>query len=526
MQRLITIFSLILVFNQLIFSQSKSKDLKVLWGQEIKDGKRSTLSDVVGYDDTGIYLIKEDFSGFKHEVTLEHFNHRMSRTRSSVLELKNDKKDRNMEFMTLLDNELYVFSSFINQKLKKNFLFVQTINKKSLRPNNDLEKIAEIDFKGKTKYNSGTFDFKISRDSSKVFVFYNLPYDKKKSERFGFHVFDNKLNQLWEQEIELPYLEELFDVEDYKVDNDGNVHLLGTIFNEKRKTKRSGEPNYKYQILSYFNNGRKQKEYPVSIPGKFLTDMQIAITDEADIVCGGFYSSEGTFSIEGSYFLRINTESGEIKSKNLQEFGIDFITQNMTDKEENKAKRKAAKGKNVELFKYDLDEIILRSDGGAFLVGEQFFVRVRTRTSPDGSVSTTTYYYYNDIIVVNIDPNGEIEWTEKIPKRQTTSNDGGYFSSYALAVVKQDLYFLFNDHPDNLDYADGDKLSRFNKSKGSLATMVKLNKFGKQERKALFSYKEAEVLIRPKVCGQIKNNEMVIFGKKRKIQRFAKVTFF
>ena len=453
----------------------------------------------------------------------------MDQTKSVELDLEYLKKKIDFEFIVQLNNKLYLFSSFKNQKLKRNFLFVQSINKRSLQLKQDLNKIAEIDYSGKSKYNAGNFYYETSRDSSKVLIYYSLPYDKGEREQFGFHVFDRNLNQLWEKKITLPYKEELFDVEDYEVDNNGNVHLLSLIFKEKRKEKRKGKPNYKYQILSYFDSGNELKEYPIKIEGKFLTDMQIAINDEQDIICGGFYSKEGTFSIIGSYFIKINGSTKEIKTKNFKEFGIDFITQNMTERQEKKTKKKDEKGKNIELFRYDLDDIILREDGGAVLIGEQYFVRIvtRTYTDSDGNTRTTTtyYYYFNDIIAISMSPNGSIDWAEKIPKRQLTINDGGFFSSYALSVVKDKLYFVFNDNPKNLFYKGQGKLYNFNKSKQSLVVLVELDSNGKQTREALFSAKEADVLTRPLVCEQISKNEMVLFGQRRKTHRFAKITF-
>jgi len=75
-----------------------------------------------------------------------------------------------------------------------------------------------------------------------------------------------------------------------------------------------------------------------------------------------------------------------------------------------------------------------------------------TSTDANGGTRTTTvyYYYYNDIIVININPGGETEWTKKIAKRQPSSNDGGFFSSYSLSIVKDKMYFVFNDSPKNL----------------------------------------------------------------------------
>lgn len=527
MKNTILLINLFTLFTFQSFGQMQSEKVDILWGDALRESNRSTLSDIVAYDHTGIFAIK--IKHFSSSVTIQHYNNEMKQSKSVDLELKDNKKERDYEFITHINNVLYVFSSFKNQKLKKNFLFVQSLNKKTLLPDKDLKKIAEIDYSENSKYNSGSYNYEISRDSSKVLIYYNLPYNKGESEAFGFHIFDKNINQLWEKKITLPYKEELFTVEDYKVDNAGNVHLLGLIFKEKRQAKRNGNPNYKYQVLSYANNGSELKEYPIRIEGKFLTDMQIAINDDEDIICGGFYSSEGTFSIEGSYFLKINSRSKEIVSKEFKEFGIDFITQNMTQKEERKTIKKAAKGKSTELYQYNLDNIIIKDDGGAMLIGEQYYVRTTTMKSTDAngmtSTRTMTYYTYKDIIIINMSPDGKIEWTEKIAKKQISVNDGGFFSSYALSVVKDKLYFVFNDTPRNLLYKGEGQVYNFNLGRESIVVLVTLDSQGKQVKEALFASRDANILTRPLVCEQISDNEMVLFGQRKKVQRFAKVSF-
>lgn len=515
-------FSLVALLS---FGQVKSKKVTILWGAEQKESKKSTLSDIVGYDKTGFYAIKRE----KKVLTIEHFNMQMNKTKSIELNLEEQNKEKEFEFIINLNKKLYLFSSFRNQKLKKNFLFMQTIDNKSLLLNKDLKMIAEIDYSENSRYNSGSYSYELSRDSSRVLIYYNLPYNKGESEKFGFHVFDNNFNQVWEKNVVLPYKDELFEIQDYKVDDTGNVYLLGVIFKGKRVERRKGEPNYKYQILSYTGNGSEMREYPVEIPGTFLTDMQIAINDDQDIICGGFYSAEGTFSIKGSYFLKINSETKEILTKEFKEFGIDFITQNMTEKKEEKAKKRAESGKDIELYQYDLKDIILRDDGGAVLIGEQFYVVTTTVKMSNGNGGTTTsstsQYFYNDIIVISISPDGSIDWNEKIPKKQVTVNDGGFYSSFAVSVVKDKLYFVFNDHPNNLFYKKQGKLSNFNKGPDSVMVLVELDSQGNQTREALYNAKKSGILTRPKVCEQISDNEMILFGQDNKIHRFARLTF-
>ncbi|MGK0379982.1 MAG: hypothetical protein ACJA1Z_003812, partial [Patiriisocius sp.] len=63
------------------------------------------------------------------------------------------------------------------------------------------------------------------------------------------------------------------------------------------------------------------------------------------------------------------------------------------------------------------------------------------------------------------------------------------------------------------------------KFKSSAAVLVQVDSDGRQVKEALFNAKEAELLIRPKVCEQISNNELVIYGQKRKTERFGKIVF-
>lgn len=528
MKKTISLLAMLLL-SILSYGQIKTN---IQLGEKSKESKKAHISEIVGSDDSGIYVIKRKGKGLysiNADYFLEHYNKEMTKTNSVELELKEGKKDKNYEFIADYNNKLYLFSSFRNQKIKKKFLFVQSINKNDLSINDDIKKIAEIDFSGKSKRNSGNFNYVISRDKSKLLTYYNLPYDKNENEKFGFHVFDSSLNEIWAKQISLPYEDQLFGVEDYNIDNNGNVHLLGTVFNEKRRTKRDGKPNYRYENLSYYNNGTELKKYPIEIEGKFITDMEIAINDDQDIICAGFYSDEGAFSIKGSYFLKISKDTKEIISESYKEFGIDFITQNLTKRKEKKAKRKNAKGKNVELYKYALDDIIIKEDGGAVLIGEQYFVVVTTTTMTNangGITTTTTYtYHYNDIIVINISPEGEIEWTEKVAKKQRTSNDRGFYSSYITTVVKDKLYFIFNDNVNNLEYKGEGKIETFKKEKNAIITIVEVNAQGKQTKQSLFTKKEAEILARPKVSQQISDNEVILIGEGKKTHRFAKVTF-
>lgn len=515
-----------------LISQATTEKVDIHWGPVLEGTQYSTLNDIVGYDETGIYAVKRQIRNRLKDlerpasVILEHYDTNLTVIRSVELQLQEDSKRTNYERILHSNNQLFLFSSFPNQKTKENILFVQTINKKTLELSSDKRRIATIGYFGESRKNAGEYYFELSRDRSKLLVYYALPYEAGENERFGFQMFDAELNKLWGKEVSLPYKDELFEVEDYEVDNAGNVYLLGLVYNEKRKSKRKGDPNYQYQILSYNDEQDSPEIYPISILEKFLTDMQIGINKDGDIICAGFYSAEGTTSIRGSYFLKIDGNSKAIVSKSFEDFDINFITQNMTEKKERIARQKEKSSGNVELAKYVLDDIILREDGGAVLIGEQFFVK--TSTVYNNNFYNTNYHYnYNDIIVINIGSDGQVEWTEKIPKRQASINDFGVYSSYVLSVIGDKLYFVFNDNPNNLFYKDSGKVQNFSRGKEWLVVLVELDRTGQQTREALFSGsgRRQETITRPKVCQQVSTNELVLFCQWKKRQQFARVVF-
>jgi hypothetical protein len=337
-------------------------------------------------------------------------------------------------------------------------------------------------------------------------------------------------NELWTKNISLPYSDGLFSINTYKVSDKGNVFLLGKIYEEKSKDVRFGKVNFKYTILSYSNSENTVKEYGISLGDKFLTDMQIAITPKEDIVCAGFYSDKGMHSIKGTYFLRIDGVTKEIVSKSTKEFGLNFITLEMTEKQAAKTKKRAEKGKDTELYEFDLDNLVLRDDGGAVLVGEQYYVRVThsTYTTANGGTNTVTtyHYYYNDVIVINIDPSGNIQWAVKVAKDQHTINDGGFFSSYALHVNKNNIYIIFNDNPKNMSaILQQGKRYNFVPYKESEVIIAQIDKNGIITKKSLFASLKKDIITRPKVCEQISEKEMVIFGQKKTTQRFSMIVF-
>ncbi|WP_282778129.1 hypothetical protein [Phaeodactylibacter xiamenensis] len=515
------------------FGQDQSDKVELTWGQKYIESARFTLVDIVGNDETGIYAIKEK-RGISTQKTraviLEHYDHQMNRTKSVELKLdKEGEEKRNFEFIIHLGEELYICSSLKDLGVKSYHLYVQRIDKETLLPKNDLKKITETDRWDGIRYNPNFYNYALSRDSSKVLIYYKLDYEKDSKERIGLKVFDNRMNELWELNTTLPYTGELFEAKDYKIDSNGNVYILGKLYNDKPKEEIRGAPNYKYQILSYSDEGTKLQQYPIDPEGKFLNGMKIAIKEDQNIICSGFYSLEGNNSIHGSGFIRINSKTKSIEEKKFAEFGIDFLTQNMSDGKEKRTKKKKENDRDVALYAYKLDGIILKDDGGATLIGEQRsdFSNFRYSTNPIGQQTrqTNVKYTCNDIIVVSLSSNGEIEWAKKIQKKQETIDDAAFFSSYSVSVVKDKLHFIYNDHPKNLNYDGEGRIRNMSVQNESYLVLTTLGRDGILTKEALFSSYDADVRARPIVSEQISNNEMIVYGQSGRVHRYVRLSF-
>jgi hypothetical protein len=83
-----------------------------------------------------------------------------------------------------------------------------------------------------------------------------------------------------------------------------------------------------------------------------------------------------------------------------------------------------------------------------------------------------------------------IQWATKIPKRQSTADDGGYYSSYASAIVGDHIEIVYNDDPDNLTITNPADVAEYSGVKKSVAVLVQINPDGTWKKDLLFKSKE------------------------------------
>ncbi|MEO6882472.1 MAG: hypothetical protein ABI199_00455 [Bacteroidia bacterium] len=499
-------------------------NVQVTWGPELKsDSRREAMlgTDIIGENATSFYTLTtqpatlfsdghiffEEFS--KSDMTLVR--------KQEILMPKTDGKREEFGTLLYVKGKMILFTSYYNSDQKKNYDFVQSVNNDGT-VNPDAKKIDEIEVtkSGLFGTNKGSFSTILSTDSSKILVYRSETYKKNETHQFHCKVLDLNLNEIWSKELELPYKDKNFSVSDYTLDNNGDVYMLAKIELEKDQHQK-GDPNYKYEILYYNHTADALKEYDLSIGQKYITSVAFKLNTTGDLVCAGFYSNKNSYSVAGSFYLKIDEKTKNVVNTGFKEFDKDILAKFMSV-------RKVNKGNEINDMK--VDEILFHDDGTAYMISEQYWVAMITTYDPQThSSQTTTIYHANNIVVVNFAADGSIVWAKCIVKTQESENDFGMYLSYSVQEVGKKLFFMFNDNVKNLKIPNSDDYKTMSNPRKSVAMLVTMDEKGDEQRNSMFNAKDLEVILRPILSLQVSPSAMIIYGDKRKNFKYGRVTF-
>jgi hypothetical protein len=524
-----TLFACAVLMLLGVHAQTRTQRAEIQWGDVLVEKTHGNFVRMIDRTPDAMYqLMTTNKDGYHVQRT----DLTMNTVYMKPIELEMGKVELALEDIHIVGDKIIVFASIYDKKADEKNLFMKAYTTADMKSVSMFTKVARIGVE--SKRNQGAFETKVSPDGSKILIYVEDPFEKKEFDRFAVKVFSKDLEKLWEDDIEMPYSDQEFLMEEMQVDNDGSVICVGVKYaakQEARQLKREGQVTYEYHILVYWKGQEKPVDEPLVVKDKFLQDLTLSLGKDGDVYCVGFYSEKGTWGIRGTFFLRIDRATKTIVHQSFKEFDTDFITAYMTDKEEQKATKKAErKGESLEMYEYEMRDNIKREDGGAVVVAEQYYMWVETirTTNANGSVSTRTVYHYvyNDIIVVSIAPSGDIEWNAKVPKRQHSTNDGGYYSSYAMTLKGGKIYLLFNDNGENLFLKDGDKVQQFEVTgKDALVTLATIDEDGITHREALFSPEKRDAKVCPKDCITLEDERMFLYASRKKEYRFGLITF-
>ncbi len=509
MRKISIALSLLLLVATSVIAQN----VNIYWGK-LNNEDRSASTTLIGKRGGFLFAVKE--SGRNTSILKYGMNDLQVTAENTIMGKlpkgmtgKTISSDYNFHSILPMKQSMYITVTGYDRKIKENSLYIQPIDDGG-RLTGSLSKLESID--AKSKYNRGSFQVIMSDDSTKFLLVDAPPYDKYAGEKYTFSIYDGNLSQLKKLQVELPFKDKSFDLNDITFSNDGNIYMMAKILID-RKEKVKGEATYYYELISVNTAGDGSvTEYEIKLPGKFIDGISFSPDEDKDIVCAGLYGDmTGTAKgdISGVFFMRLNKTSKQVDATGMKALDKDFIADLTSE-------RKANKGKGIS-NDFKLKNFIRRSDGGSILLAEYSYDYVVTYTTTDshGMTTTRTDYHYvrNNIIAININPDGSIKWTADIPKYQHTVNDGGKYLSYALATKGDKIFIVYNEASENMDpqrIKDGKKPRVMGSPQNSTAVMVELSEDGQFDKKALFNSKDNKVALLPEHYLKISENEVII----------------
>jgi hypothetical protein len=507
---------------------------------EIRKQRRSALRNMLPLPSGESLLLKSNesrfvtrlFSSSRMNIELLDENLNLKKTLKTRIQVSRSwaSKDRVYRFAEVLNERVYIFYSI--QKNRTAFsLYAVELDTETLSLAR--KSILVGDFDKKDNLDFGRVDMDISRNMERVVLYFRETVkEKKRTEHVEMVVLDKDLNRIWQRSVLRPADKKRSNYLDVTVNNAGEAFLLERTQTGNLISLYGNTRDFNFYIHKFDAAGEKGKRVEIKKEDKEISTLDLSFNFNEDLLALGFYTDRtaSTRTVGGTVYYRFDTRGMRVEAKKLDPFDIDFITFGENDGKANRMKNRAKRGGISEL-NIQFRDVVYRSDGGAILIGEEYYM---TRNTDEDGITTSYTHYYNDIILINLDASGQVVWGEKVLKRQALTTGLSRlnpafgectFASFSYAVNKDKISLFFNDHVNNTSLKE--KRREVRPTPGTLRSnfcMVSVDQRGEMEKEILFYSKDNKVIFYPAFARayDISRTELLFYGRYRKKERVAR----
>jgi len=243
----------------------------------------------------------------------------------------------------------------------------------------------------------------------------------------------DKMQLQWDKAILLN--DNFFDsnVRSMAVGNNGDLFLVTELNNRRSKLE-----SHEYQVLQVRASGDQTMKVP--LPDFLTTDVQFRYDNlNNQLVGAGLYSDKNRDRANGVFFVRVGLGGGAPFMR-YEEFNDKIISI---------LRRREVSDDTKGITDANIQQLILRRDGGVLVVVERFHEIQRGTGASRGfwrdGMRLVLDYYYDDLLLMALNPAGELHWTTVLHKKQYSQDDEATFSSYFLLLKEENIHFMFND---------------------------------------------------------------------------------
>ncbi len=485
---------------------------KIIYSEPGKDDTRNMNFEIAGKVG-GNFLIYKNNRGKSWITVLD--NDMKDLSRSDLDFVPDNDKMVNVDFFPYGD-----FCYMIYQYQKKNVVYCMAA--KLDGSGNKIGNLMELD----TSHigfaaNNKIYTVLTSEDKSRISVF-KINSRNKRVYILTTYLFNDKLEQLKKNRLEIPMEDRNEYLGDFQLDNEGDL-----VFTKFFRNSNDNVTSASLMIKQALSDSIIRRE--LSIERTWLDELHIKVDNyNKRYLVTSFYYKERRGNIDGYYFYMWDKATGQ-----------PILQDTTTFSEELRREARGEAGMKSAFNDYFIRNIIIRRDGGFILGSESYYTTSRFNSwnrwdylygSPYYS-SYNDYYYSNyyryfgwnsssrfnnqatryhadNITVISFDNKGKQEWNNVMGKTQFDDQSDDMLS-YQLMNTGGQLHFLFN----------------FQEKRNSLLTDFSIAPDGQLSRNPTLKNLDKGYEFLPKYAKQVGARQMIIPCTYRNYICFAKLEY-
>lgn len=340
-----------------------------------------------------------------------------------------------------------------------------------------------------------------SKNKDKIVVTYPIPNENA----MFFIVLNKDLETLYRNKVTFNLPDGDYTLNEIIADDSANIYV--TLFDN---TKIKRDENYfdrmKIFMLSAKSNyqaSRLNMNFDRNIFGQVKFDFDNL---NHQLVAAGLFTDTEKKQAKGYFFKAFDiVQNNLVKDYNFN-FSSDQYLQ-IAGKESNQSLNG--------LSTFEITDLILRYDGGITITAESRFNNVESMQIPSfvpaagPSFRTVTVTYCNDIMLISLTPDGKQDWFKLIRKKQISEDDDGFFSSYAMHIRGDGVYFIYNE----------------NIQEKANVLSYKISDKGELQRGVAINAAEQDMMCVPRLGKQVSSNEIIIPAFRKNTLRLVKLSY-
>lgn len=414
-----------------------------------------------------------------------------------------DYKGMEGEIQHILLNKSGASVLFLDGDRRQTQLLAQPVNGKFVEAGKPLL----IDsFYDRPELVNANLHFKLSLDQNYILFYYPV-FRGGMIEKMQLTCMDRGLNVLYRVLIAVNRPERDMEYAMALVDNSGNGYLIFAA-EPNGKDRTYGDAFHVVRIDRYDGT---QLTFNMKVEKEIFGEPAFDIDNvNGSLLFSGFYDETGAASdpaATGVFYQQLDARNGQVKHSVYAPFQASFIRE-LTGREPS--------AMNNRLYTFQVKKMIPRMDGGALIAAESFIKDRRevmtmapSMMTPYNSYRTINTYTFNDIIAFSLLPDGQLEWSQVMRKKQSSEDDNGFNSSFGVMNQKDRLHFVFMDEIG---------------SSGSVNEYV-LNSKGESTRNNLFNQDDKDLFVIPRQLRQVAPDEVLMPSMKGTNFRLVKISF-